>query len=151
MRIFFLSLSLCALAVCAPSSRAQAPENKDLLAKLTKLEKDSWVATQKRDGEFFRTYMAPEFLGFFADGTSADRAAFIRNLDDFELTEFQMGKATMLQINSDAVMILYRLNYQGKHKGKVIKMENIESSSLYTRRDGKWLEIFYQETLPPKS
>ena len=44
MRIFFLSLSFFALVACTPQSRAQAPENKELLAKLTKLEKDSWVA-----------------------------------------------------------------------------------------------------------
>ena len=94
--------------------------------------------------------MAPEFIGFFADGTSANRAAFISNLDDFQLSSYTMGKVSLLRINDDAVMILYRLGYEGMHKGKKLKLSGIESSSLYTRRDGKWLEIFYQETLVPK-
>ncbi len=133
------------------SLRAQDHLDDDkVLAQLSKLEKDSWDAAVKKDGEFFRTYMAPEFKGFFADGTTADRAAFIRNLDNFELTSYKMGKVTLFRINEGAVMILYRLDYAGKHKGKEMKMTNIESSSLYVRRDGKWLEIFYQETATPK-
>jgi hypothetical protein len=43
-------------------------------------------------------------------------------------------------------MILYKLGYEGHHKGKKIKMSNIESSSLYVLREKKWVEIFYQET-----
>jgi len=30
----------------------------------------------------------------------------------------------------------------GAHQGKQLAQTNVESSSLYVRRDGKWLEIF---------
>ena len=43
-------------------------------------------------------------------------------------------------------MVLYRAGFEGVHKGKKLSQSGVESSSLYVRRDGKWLEIFYQET-----
>ena len=151
MRLPFVASALLYLFLFNPAAPGQAPsKDTEILATLTQLEKDSWEATKQRNGEFFRTYMAPEFIGFFADGTSANRAAFISNLDDFQLSSYTMGKVSLLRINDDAVMILYRLGYEGMHKGKKLKLSGIESSSLYTRREGKWLEIFYQETLVPK-
>ena len=46
-------------------------------------------------------------------------------------------------------MVLYRASFEGVHKGKTLSTSGVESSSLYVRRDGKWLEIFYQETATP--
>ena len=148
--LIFLSLFYAQASLTAEQIPDKNPEinieDSDLLSNLSKLEKDSWEATKKHDTDFFRTYMASEFKGFFADGTSADRADFIRNLDDFQLTNYTMGKVSMLRINNEAVMILYKLGYEGHHKGKKIKMSGIESSSLYVLREKKWVEIFYQET-----
>jgi len=142
---------LVLLLVCGSTTttaKAQSPDAQ-LLADLTRLEKDSWEAMKRSDREFFRTYMTADFRGFFADGTTADRDAFLRNLDDFSLSEYSMGDVSLLRVNADAVMILYRLSYHGLHKGRPVKLSNIESSSLYVRRGGKWLEIFYQETVVP--
>jgi hypothetical protein len=128
------------------SATQSASSESELLKILSQLEKASWEAVIKHDTEFFRTYMAPEFKAFLADGTTADRDDFISNLDDFQLTHYTMGKTSLLKINNDAVIILYKLSYEGIHKGKKIKKSNIESSSLYALREQKWLEIFYQET-----
>ena len=128
------------VGLCEPDAR--------LLGELTALERASWEAAVHDDKEFFRSYMAPEFKGFFADGTVANREDFLRNMDDFHLVKYTMGEVTMMRINEDAVMILYRAGFEGVHKGKTITQAGVESSSLYVRRDGKWLEIFYQETAP---
>ena len=128
---------------------AQNPADERLLTELTSLERASWEATIRDDKEFFRGYMAPEFKGFFADGTVAGREEFLRNLDDFHLAAYTMGEVSMMQINEHAVMVLYRASFEGIHKGKRLAKSDVESSSLYVRRDGKWLEIFYQETAIP--
>jgi hypothetical protein len=44
---------------------------------------------------------------------------------------------------------LERASFEGVHKGKRLAQTTVESSSLYVRRDGKWLEVFYQETAIP--
>ena len=145
MRLLFV-VALLLSATVFPVASAQTPGDERLLAELTALERASWEATLKDDKEFFRTYMAPEFKGFFADGTVANREDFLRNMDDFHLVKYTMGEVTMMRINEDAVMILYRAGFEGVHKGKTITQAGVESSSLYVRPDGKWLEIFYQET-----
>ena len=145
-----LLVSAFVLAAAAPAAAfAQNPGDERLLAELTALERASWEATVRDDKEFFRGYMAPEFKGFFADGTVAGREEFLRNLDDFHLAKYSMGDVTMMRINDHAAMVLYRASFEGVHKGKRLAQTNVESSSLYVRRDEKWLEIFYQETAIP--
>lgn len=128
---------------------AQTAVDEGLRAELTALERASWEATVRDDKEFFRSYMAPEFKGFFADGTVAGREEFLRNLDDFQLAAYSMGEVSTLRISDNAVMVLYRVSFEGSHKGKRLPQTAVESSSLYVHRDGKWLEIFYQETAIP--
>ena len=148
MRLLFV-VALLLSATVAPLASAQTPGDERLLAELTALERASWEAALKDDKDFFRTYMAPEFKGLFADGTVADREDFLRNMDDFHLVKYSMGDVSLLRINEHAVMVLYRAGFEGVHKGKKLSQSGVESSSLYVRRDGKWLEIFYQETATP--
>ena len=145
MRLLFV-VALLLSATVAPLASAQTPGDERLLAELTALERASWEAALKDDKDFFRTYMAPEFKGLFADGTVADREDFLRNMDDFHLVKYSMGDVSLLRINEHAVMVLYRAGFEGIHKGMPLAQSGVESSSLYVRRDGKWLEIFYQET-----
>jgi hypothetical protein len=152
MRSACHTLLVCAFLMTAAApgaARAQTAVDEALRAELTALERASWEATVRDDKEFFRGYMAAEFKGFFADGTVAGREEFLRNLDDFHLTGYSMGDVSMLRINENAVMVLYRASFAGIHKGKQLAQSDVESSSLYVRRDGKWLEIFYQETAVP--
>ena len=72
MRLLFVMALLLSATVSAVAS-AQTPGDERLLAELTALERSSWEATLKDDKELFRTYMVPEFKGFFADGTVAGR------------------------------------------------------------------------------
>jgi hypothetical protein len=51
------------------------------------------MASVRDDKELFLGFMAPEFQGFFADGTVAGREEFLRNLDDFHLAKYSMGVA----------------------------------------------------------
>lgn len=128
---------------------AHTAAGEGLRAELTALERASWEATVCDDNEFFRGSMTPEFKGFFADGTVAGREEFLRNLDDFQLTRYSRGEVSTLRINDNAVMVLSRVSFEGSHKGKRLPQTAVESSSLYVRRDGKWLEIFYQGTAIP--
>lgn len=141
-----LLVTVLQLSVAAQNSANDAK----LLTELTKLERDSWEATMKDDKEFFRTYCAPEAKFFFADGSAASRDDLLRNLDDFHLTKYSMSEVSMLRVNEDSAMIIYRVSYEGVHKTKKEQFTDVESSSLYVRRDGKWLEIFYQETAKPR-
>ncbi len=149
VRIFNPTVALTLVLACWPvGAMAQNAEaDAKLLASLEKFERASWEAAMKDDKEYFRTFMAPEYKGFLADGSMVTRADFIRNLDDFHLTSFTMGKVSMLKVNEDAVMLTYTSAYEGVHKMMKENMKGIETSSLWVRRGEKWLNIFYQETI----
>ena len=150
MRTFLAALFVC-LFVSFDLFSQQADSDKELLALLTKLEKDSWVAMKAKNEEFFKTYMADDARGFMADGSEVIKDDFIKYLKDWNLESYSMGKTSLLQIKPGVCFIFYKLNYSGNHKGKKINFDDLQSSSLYVLRDGKWQEIFYQETVMPPS
>ena len=152
MRLLIFLPGLLLLPVFQLCANAQDSANDaKLLAELTQLEKNSWEATVKDDKEFFRTYLAPEAKWFLADGTVVGRDDVLRNLDDFHLTKYSMGEVSILRVNEDSAILMYKLSYEGVHKNNKEKFTDVESSSLYVRREGKWLEIFYQETAKPRA
>ena len=152
MRLLIMLPSLLLMMFFHVSASAQdAADDAKLLAELTQFEKNSWEAMLKDDKEFFRTNLAPEAKGFMADGSIITRDDIIRNLDDYHLTKYSMAEVSLLRINEDSAMVMYRASYEGVHKNNKENFSDVESSSLYVRREGKWLEIFYQETAKPRA
>ncbi len=149
MRFILAAMVLC-FSMSFDLFAQQGGSEKELLSLLTKMEKDSWVAMKDKNQEFFKTYMADDARGFMADGTEVLKADFIKNLKDWDLESYSMGKTSFLQIQPGVCFIFYKVDYSGNHKGKKIKFNDLQSSSLYVLRDGKWLEIFYQETVMPE-
>jgi hypothetical protein len=153
MRFLFAVLVLC-ISMPFDLFAQQGGSEKELLSLLTKMEKDSWVAMKDKNQEFFKTYMADDARCFMADGSEVLKLDFIKNLKDWDLESYSMGQTSLLQIQPGVCFIFYKLDYSGNHKGKKIKFNDLQSSSLYVLRDGKWQEIFYQETVmsqPKKS
>ena len=149
MRFLFAALVLC-VAFSFDLFAQQGGTEKELLSMLTKMEKDSWVAMKDKNQEFFKTYMADDSRGYMADGSEVLKADFIKNLKEWNLESYSMGKTSLLQIQPGVCFIFYKLDYSGNHKGKKITFNDLQSSSLYVLRDGKWQEIFYQETVVPE-
>ena len=77
------------------------------------------------------------------------RERFLRNIDDFHLAKYSMSAVTLLRLNEHALLLLYRANFEGVHKGERLAQTDVELSSLYVRRNGKWLKILYQEKAIP--
>lgn len=122
-----------------------------LLNELTALEKQSWEATMKDDTKFFEAFLADEATGVLADGSVIGRKQIIKNLDEFHVKKYTMGKTTLLRISEDAAMILYPASYEAVHKGVEEKFSSVNASALYVRRSGKWRQLFYQETSTGKN
>lgn len=140
-------VTLCLLLVTAiPAPAQEADKNAALLTQLTKMEKDSWEAIMAGDKKFFESYLAPEAMWVFADGTMVDRESYLKGLSDVQVKRYTMGPTSLRRITDDVTLILYRVSYEAVQNGHKELFADIESSSLYVRRDGKWLESFYQET-----
>ena len=138
-----LSFLLAMILVNATSPIAKSQEklgDTKLLEQLTVLEKASWEAAVRGDKEFFRTYLAPDSKWFLADGSEVGRDQVLKNLDEFKLTSYNMGKTSLLRISDDAAMILYRISYQGTHKNRTL-ISNRRRSMSSAMANGKRYSI----------
>lgn len=140
-------LTLLSVALFGQPSGAQPPaETTTLLTTLAKLEKDSWEAMKRQDAKFFQSFMADDFAGVFADGQAVTKRDFVEMLGEYKLVRYEMGEAKLLPVGPDAAFVLYPVKYEGTFKGQKVKVAGAQASSLYVRRNGKWVELFYQET-----
>ena len=138
------------LSVLLVSLPATAQPPADLLATLGKLERDSWEAMKRQDASFFKTFMADDFKGVFADGQAVTKKDFVEALSAYKLTAYDMGEPELLPVGADAAFVLYKVGYEGTFQGEKVKVTGARASSLYVKRGGRWVELFYQETAAAK-
>ncbi|MSR49689.1 MAG: hypothetical protein EXS07_06545 [Gemmataceae bacterium] len=93
MRFILTAMVLC-FSMSFDLFAQQGGSEKELLSLLTKMEKDSWVAMKDKNQEFFKTYMADDARGFMADGSELLKPDFIKNLKDWDLESYSMGKTS---------------------------------------------------------
>jgi uncharacterized protein (TIGR02246 family) len=65
--------------------------------------------------------------------------------DDLKYTEYRPAKLKVSPLGKDAALVTYELTLKGTYKGKDLPRKNF-ASAVWVRRDGKWLEAYYQET-----
>jgi hypothetical protein len=143
-------LSVIALLIFAGASltlgQGTPAKQSALKETLTNLERQSWVAWQKRDGKFFQDFLADDHVevGFSGTTNKATVVAFVASpvcvvksyaVDKFELTQFDANTA----------LLTYHAEQDTTCGGNAVPSP-VWVSSLYVRRDGRWLNAFYQQT-----
>ena len=142
-----LALGFTLLAV-APVRADDAADRAKLLDSIMTKEKDSWEMMKKKDVAAMRDFFADDAILIFSDATRFDKAGFLKLLPDYALEGYDIeGKADLLVLSPDAVTVVYKITYTSAIKGEKSKKVAVLSSSSYARRGGKWLNVFYQETL----
>ncbi len=69
----------------------------------------------------------------------------VKTLPDLKLSEYATGKMTVRLLGPDAALVTYSLTLKGTFKGKDVPAKNF-ASAVWVKKDGKWLEAYYQET-----
>lgn len=133
----FAILSLL-VAVDAQISKAEG--------ELVALEKASWEAWQKRDGKYFESFLSVDHVEVGQSGIAGKSqiVAFVGNpvckvnsykVDRFKLTLFEKNTALLTYYAEQDTVC-----------GSVTVPSPAWASSLYIKRDGKWLNALYQQT-----
>jgi len=145
-----LALVVTAFALFAAHGRAVASQGDsaaELQETLTALEKQSWEAWQKRDGAFFQKFLSEDHVELGPRGATgkaevvagvASPACVVNSysVDSFHLTVFNESTAL--------------LNYHARQDtrcGSVAVPSPAWASSLYVKRDGRWQNALYQQTV----
>ena len=107
-------------------------------------ERELYEAVAKHDAERFRSLTLP--AGFWATPTGfvpIDRLA--GGLSPFELPEGGIESPHVVWTEGDSALVLY-LRTGGGRFGERPFPSVMLASTLWTRRDGKWLAVYHQES-----
>jgi hypothetical protein len=162
MKKLLVIISALMLAACAaPPANQPAPtantnsaetpasatlSEADAIAK----EKASWAALQKKDLDGFASMLDSDYIEV-GDESASDKAAVLDYLKDLEITDVSFSDWKFMPIDNDAVLVTYNVTIKGSYKGKEVPPGPYRASAAWVNRAGKWLGIYYQETLAKKS
>ena len=129
-----------------PGDRKDAKSDNDKVQGVIQaLEKQGWEALKKQDAAALKRLTTEDFMAIFADASRVDRDGLLKMLPDFRVTAYSIAAFQMIRLNADAAIITFRATYESTYKGES-KKDDVQASSTYVRRSGKWLNIFYQES-----
>jgi hypothetical protein len=110
---------------------------------LVDLERTVWEALRRGDPDTDRELLAPQFLGVYPSGFG-DRAEHVGQLDGGPTVEaYEIADARLLTVADGHVMLSYRASYRRPGSDA---MESMYVSSLWSHVDGRWVNVFSQDT-----
>jgi hypothetical protein len=111
-----------------------------------RLETEVWRALAGGDVAADTRLLAEDFLGVYPTGF-ADRSDHVGQLADGPtVDEFTLRDARMLVVADFAVLLAYRADYRRAPRAAGSELETMYVSSLWCRRDGRWVNAFSQDT-----
>lgn len=114
------------------------------LPDIVALETEVWQALVDGDADADARLLSDDFVGVYPTGFSGrdDHTGQLEagpTVDRFELSDTRV-----LVVSDDAAMLSYRAVYE--RVGAAGRQESMYVSSLWCRREGRWLNVFSQDT-----
>ena len=119
----------------AASSPAKIETTDDVVAN----EKLVWELFRTRNFDAFQTLLAPEFMEIEPTGVY-DRVATVKGVSEMDASQFELGDWKAVKIDADAGLVTYTVTM------KVPKPQKDYHTSIWAKRDGKWLAYHHQGT-----
>jgi hypothetical protein len=111
---------------------------------LVRLETEVWQALVDGDAEADARLLADDFVGVYPTGFAGrdDHAGQLAGGATVEW--FELSEERMIVVSDDALLLTYRAVYV--RVGETAHAETMYVSSLWCRRDGRWVNVFSQDT-----
>jgi hypothetical protein len=110
------------------------------------MEKRAWEAVKARDTKAFSDLFAAD--GLMADSMGfSTREGFFKTLPDLTINEYTLSDLKVMMIDKDSALITYKAEVKGSFKGQAFPPNPAYVSSIWTKRNGKWIAIYHQETV----
>lgn len=138
------SLALCdAPAAGVPTTGI---ENHTALKQLIAEERASWNLAIKQDAGAYKSFHAPDFITVTGHGVVGKTASEASAMDaQVRFDQCELSGFDVRLVAQDAALVTYRVKAAGLDHGKAFHLESY-ASSLWTKRNGTWLNVFYQAT-----
>jgi uncharacterized protein (TIGR02246 family) len=103
-------------------------------------------AFKKQDAEAIKKLMTDDHTAVTTYyGGAVSRAEQVASLADLKLSEYTSAKTKVTVINKETALVTYESMMKGTFKGKPVPAKTF-ASAVWVKKDGRWLEAFYQET-----
>ena len=110
------------------------------------LETQVWEALRRGDAEADAQLLADDFLGVYPSGFAgrSDHAGQLANGPT--VADFELHDPRLMVVADDAVMLAYRADWHRLSRGRRGTQESMYVSSLWSRRSGRWVNVFSQDS-----
>lgn len=137
-----LAVVLC-LGADAADDKAIKKELVDVLLKLNN-------AFGARDPKAIKPLITDDHLAVVSLGEKRLGREELAHLDDYTFSSYETRDIEVKSLSKDVALMTYRILVKGTFKGKPYPPENL-CVSVFVKKDGKWLEAYYQETAVPST
>jgi len=147
------------LAVCSSRVSAQSMESVSLSSartlqdSLIAMERLSWVAWKDHDASYFQNFLSDDHVDVGGTGIIPKMAVvgFLQRggcrVESYAIDSFKFAR-----LSDDAALVTYRAEQNTTCGGAKVPSP-AWSSAVYVRREGKWTQALFQQTVieqPPK-
>jgi hypothetical protein len=113
---------------------------------IRELEAQSWVAWKAQDASFFERFLSDDHVEIHGYGITG-KAAVVEAVRGRAcvVQSYTLGPLSLTAVSADTVLVTYRAE-QDTSCGNAKVPSPVWASSLYARRDGRWVNVLYQHT-----
>jgi hypothetical protein len=143
----FPALLAAILCLAAASASAADALETDLVA----LEQASWVAWQGHDAKFFAGFLSEDHVEIHSSGV-VGKAEVVGAVGGTACTveSYALSQFRFRRVSPDAALLVYRAEQKTTCNGTPVPSP-VWASSVYARRDGRWVNVLYQQTAARKA
>jgi hypothetical protein len=123
-------------AAAGDSSKTPEPVADDPIAR----EKQVWDAIKKKDYDRFASFLADDQIEVFAWAVN-DKAGSIEGIKQVDLSSAVLSDFKAMKLDDNAAIVTYMMKGSGP-----IDPAGARASTVWARRDGKWLAVYHQDT-----
>lgn len=145
-RAVFIILATATTGCVAAGSSGAAPLSASDMSTIRDLETRSWVAWKNHDAAFFEQFLADDHVEVHAYGITGKKAVVdgVRS-PACVVQDYSIGPLSLVQVSMDTVLVTYRAE-QNTACGNARVPSPVWATSLYAKRDGRWVNVLYQHT-----
>lgn len=108
-------------------------------------EKEVWENIKRKDVKSFADFLADDQIYVTGDGAHS-KAETLQGVSGSTTAELTLDEWKVVPVDNNNALVTYRVTVKGTDNGKEMSVVTRETT-LWTKRNGKWLAIFHQDTM----
>ena len=107
------------------------------------------TAFNKGDVDTLKGLMTEDHVSVLSYAQISGAAELLRALGDFKFTEYRISELKVRNVTRDVALVSHQATIKGTYRGREVPSP-VLVTTVWVKRDGKWLEAWYQETVADK-